>query len=168
MAKLIIRDKKGELEAISNEWIEKEKQFHVLSKIKILFVWKLGDTPDYDDEGTPIAATTRVLPKRERDIYSYDVEIKVFKATWRKRGPKSKRRLIWHELFHIELQEGENFKVARDDDGRVIVKIRPHTVTVNTFEEEIERFGILGRDVPDALVLSRALKKKRKEKNASH
>ena len=109
MAKIIIRDKKGELEAVANELIAEQKEFKILSKIKILYVWKLGDSPDWDDEGRPIAAETRKLPNRERDIYGFDVEIKVFKSSWRKRGIKSKRRLMWHELWHINLEEGENF-----------------------------------------------------------
>ena len=164
MAKLIIKDAKGELEAVANELIAEYKEFRSLSKIKILYVWKLGDSPDWDDESRPIAAETRKLPNRERDIYGFDVEIKVFKSSWRKRGTKSKRRLMWHELQHIELEEGENFKVARDDDGRVKIKLRSHSVAVNTFSEEIDRFGLSGRDVGDAVVLAKALKKYKKKK----
>lgn len=167
MAKLHVQDKKGELAKIARKVLRQNKSFRVLKKIEILWVWRLGETPRYDDEGNLVAAQTRKLPNRERDLYGFDVEVEVFKQTWRKRGMKAKRRLIYHELRHIEVEVGENFKVNYDDDGRIIINIVPHDVYVATFEDEIKKYGLAGHDVNQALVLSKALRKlheKKKEK----
>jgi len=168
MAKLIIKDRKGELEKIARKLINHskyKKDFQVLPSLRFLFTWRLGDTPEYDKEGQALAATTHKLSTRERDVYRKDVEIRVFKDSWRKRGKRAKKRLMWHELYHIDVEQGENFKVNRDDDGRVIFELRKHDVRVNTFEKEVKLFGISANDVSDAVVLSKALKKRKKKKD---
>lgn len=164
MAKLVVRDKKKILKKVADRWIKKEKHFRILSKVNILYVWRLGETPRYDDENRPVAARTRLLPARERDVYGKDVEIEVFKDSWRRRNKRKQRLLIWHELFHIDVEQGENFKPNYDDDGRIIIKLRRHNIVVTTFEEEIKKFGLQGRDVTDAIILSKALKKRKKKK----
>ncbi len=165
MAKLVVKDKKKVLKALANDLIRTKKRFRVLKEIKILYVWRLGDVPEYDDEGRAILAMTRKLPPRERDIYGYDVEIRVWRDGWKRRSKSSQRRVIWHELYHIEVEQGENFSVNRDDDGRAIFRIRPHDVVITTFEDELKRFGLPGRDVNDATILSRALKKRKKRES---
>lgn len=163
MAKLVVKDRKKILKKVADQWIKKEKDFRILKKISILYVWRLGETPRYDDESRPVAARTRLLPARERDVYGYDVEIEVFKDSWRRKNKKKQRRLIWHELKHIDVEQGENFKPNRDDDGRIIIKLRNHDIVITTFEDEVDKFGLSGRDVSDATTLAKALKKRQKK-----
>lgn len=164
MSKLIVRDRKKILKKVANKWIKSEEEFHILKKLNILFTWRLGETPEYNDEGLPLAAITKKLPPRERDVYGYDVEIRVFKDSWRRKNKKKQRITIWHELKHIDVEQGENFKPNRDDDGRILFNLRKHDVFVATFEDEIKKFGLQGRDVSDATILSKALKKRKKKK----
>lgn len=161
MARLVVKDKKKVLRGLAHDLIETKKRFRILKEIKILYVWRLGDVPEYDDEGRAILATTRKLPVRERDIYGYDVEIKVWRDGWKRKNQKAQRRTMWHELNHIEVEQGENFSVNKDDDGRVIFRIKQHDVVITTFEDELKKFGLQGRDVNDATILSRALKKRK-------
>ena len=164
MAKLVVRDTSGQLEKYARKVMKRYKgEFRALKHLKILYLWRLGDNPRYDDEGEPIAAQTRKLPTRERDVYEVDVEIEVFKQSWRRRGKNAKIRLMYHELRHISVEEGENFKVSFDDDGRVVFETVKHDLVVKTFEDEVKRFGLANRDVSSASVLSQALKKKRKK-----
>ena len=166
MSKLLVQDKKGELESVAKNLILNEKTFKTLKNIVVLFVWRLGESARFDDEGRQIAATTRRLPTRERDIYGFDVEIEVFKQSWRRLSTKKKKRLMWHELQHIEIEQGENFKIARDDDGRVVLHIRPHDVVITAFEDELKKYGLANKDVPDVIILTKALKKRKKKKTA--
>ncbi len=165
MAKLVVKDKKKVLKAIANDLIGTKKRFRVLKELHILYVWRLSDVPEYDDEGRAILATTRKLPPRERDIYGYDVEIKVWRDGWKRKNKNQQRRTMWHELNHIEVEQGENFSINKDDDGRAIFHIKPHDVVITTFEDELKRFGLPGRDVNDATILSRALKKRKKRES---
>ena len=164
MATRVLRDKKKILRKIANE-VAEEKSFHILNKINILFVWRLGDLPRYDEESRQVLAQTRRLPSRERDVYGYDVEVEVFKQAWKRLGPKKQRRVIWHELNHIEIEQGENFKPNRDKDGRILIEIRSHDVVITTFNAELDKFGLSGHDVPTAVALTTALKKKKKKDN---
>lgn len=164
MAKLIVKDRKGELEKVAKRVIKKNKEFHILKKLNILYVWRLGDMPLYDDEGRAVAAQTKKLANRERDVYGYDVEIQVFKQSWRRRSKKGKYKLMYHELRHIEVEQDEEFKPNRDDDGRIVFKIVPHDVVITAFESEIKKFGLPGHSVPDATVVAKALKQRKKKK----
>lgn len=165
MAKLIVRDHSKKLKKLAKKVIkDNRKEFGILGKINILFVWRLGESPRYDDEDRAVAAQTRVLPPRERDIYGFDVEIEVFKDSWLRKSKKARYRLMWHELYHIDVEQSENFKPNRDDDGRIIIKMRKHDITVTTFNDEVKKFGIQSRDVPDAVALSKALRKREKKK----
>lgn len=159
MARTLVRDSSEVLGKLARKVFKKE--FPILKRLNFLFLWKLGE-PDWDDEGFPIAASARKLPVRERDIYGYDVEVKVFRDGWRKRGKKSRYRLIYHELRHVHIEVNEDFKVLRDKDGRVKFQVVPHDVVVRTFEDEIKKFGINPRDVRAAQTLSGALKKRAK------
>jgi hypothetical protein len=168
VAKTVVRDQKREIEAVATELMAQYQPFGVLSAVNILFVWRLGETPRYDDQGRPIAATTRRLPVRERDVYGFDVEVEVFQQAWGKKGPKARRRLIWHELYKIDVEQGEDFKVNHDDDGRVIVTMREHDVAITTFEEELKQFGLSSRDIADAQVITKALKRFKLRKYKDH
>lgn len=165
MARLVVKDKKKVLRALAKDLIETKKRFRVLKEVHILYVWRLGDVPEYDDEGRAILATTRKLPARERDIYGYDTEIKVWRDGWKRINKKKQRRTMWHELNHIEVEQGENFSVNRDDDGRIIFRIKQHDVVITTFEDELKKFGLQGRDVSGATILSRALRKRKKRES---
>ena len=166
MARLVVKDKKKVLRALAHDLISTQKRFRILRELHILYVWRLGDVPEYDDEGRTIIAATRKLPVRERDIYGYDVEIKVWRDGWKRRNPKAQRRTMWHELNRIEVEQGENFSVNKDDDGRIIFRLRQHDVVVTTFEDELKKFGLQTRDVSTATILSRALKKRKKKRDS--
>jgi hypothetical protein len=165
MARLVVKDKKKVLRAIARDLISTKKRFKVLKEVNILYVWRLGDVPEYDDEGRAILAATRKLPVRERDIYGYDVEIRVWRDGWKRLSKKKHRRTMWHELNHIEVEQGENFSINKDDDGRIILRVRQHDVVITTFEDELKKFGLEGRDVSSATILSRALKKRKRRES---
>lgn len=166
MARLVVKDKKKVLRTIARDLIATKKRFRVLKEVNILYVWRLGDVPEYDDEGRAILATTRKLPVRERDIYGYDVEIKFWRDGWKRLSKKKQRRKMWHELNHIEVEQGENFSINKDDDGRIVLRIKQHDVVVTTFEDETKKFGLESKDVNSATILARALKKRKKKRES--
>jgi hypothetical protein len=160
----VIRDRHGELDKVALYCFKHKKWgYKPLRKLKFLFVWKLGD-PRWDDEGRAIAAQTRKLPTRERDIYGFDVEMEFWRKGWKNRSTKQQQRLMWHELQHIDPEINEGFRWETDEDGRLKFKILEHDVVVTTFKKELKVWGLHQTDEPAAETLARALKKKRKKK----
>lgn len=154
---LLVQDKTGELERVYKRVVEKyEDDFGFLANnSNFLFTWR--DREQLDDEGKPIAATARVINKRERDLYGYDFEINAHKEYFDELSETEKDRLIYHELLHcVVLPDEENPDYpATDNDGRNIIFCQPHDVIIRTFKKEIERFGLRGSDIDTAKFLAK-------------
>ena len=110
-----------------------------------------------------IAAQSKLINKRERDLYGYDFEILFYEALWNELSRKQKMRLMFHELLHCQIDYTEDDEVAYDKDGRVVTYITPHDIVIKTFKREIELFGIGSCDMENATFLANELFKKKKQ-----
>lgn len=137
-----IRDKSGEIKQMASAVVARYPEFRILSCLRFLWVWKLGD-PEFDQkEGMPLEAVVRKLPNRERDVYGKDIEVRVHCDTWKSQTYDQRFRLIFHELLHIHVEQDENRNIKIDDDGRVVFSIVPHDIVIRAFQREIEEFGV--------------------------
>lgn len=162
MAKNLVRDKKDEIKKVADHVITTWEEFKPLKHLNILYVWRLNE-PRFDGEKRPIAAQTRRLPTRERDIYGYDAEIEVYRDGWREMGEKKRIRLMYHELKHIVPEMTEDFQWIVDDDGRKKFSLAEHDLVMTGFKDEIKEFGLSSRDIPVAETLSQALQQKKEK-----
>lgn len=139
------KDKTGKLKKFADKIIKSEKDYLPLKHLEILFVWREGK-PKRDPDGGWIAAEASVLSARNRDIFGFDAQIEVSIAIWDTLSPEWRRRLIWHELRHLEVEmEGDGsgkLVPARDKAGRIVISLVPHDISLRTFKAEIDKFGI--------------------------
>jgi hypothetical protein len=140
-----IKDSSGKLEDIANKIIKKEPEYSLLKHLNILYIWREGK-PRKDDGGNFIAAEVSILSKKINDIFNYDVQVEVCQDIWDKLSPSWRTRLLWHELYHIyvESEEDDSGKLIplKDPDGRIILRLNPHDISLKTFRAEIDKFGI--------------------------
>lgn len=60
-------------------------------------------------------------------------------ALWPSWSPDYRERLLYHELCHVIPREDENGVPKVGDDGRMLLRLRPHDYEF--FEREVERYG---------------------------
>jgi len=113
--------------------------FPELAHVKLLLVWRVDDKPVLDLHS---GVTVRLLPRRERDLYGYDVEVCASETFWKAKGRNTCMRAVFHALAHIQVELDENLEPIRDEDGRVVIRVAPHDIDVQTFSVELEKFGI--------------------------
>lgn len=142
-------EKSGDVERIFNSVIEKyEDEFGFLTE-NAIFQFTTRETPTYDEDANPIAATAQKLSNRERDLYGSDFEICVYWEYWESLTDSQKERLIYHELLHcyVDVDEEDETYPKYDKDERVVIGIVPHDLVVKTFKAEIEEFGLSSGDL---------------------
>ena len=138
----IVRDRSKELETMYRKVVGKDNQhFPELQLLRFLFTYRQGK-PEWTKDNLIVYAQVRKLPPRERDVYLFDVELRVWKEGWDEMSPKQKRRTIWHELRHIQVDLDEDFKPHLDSENRIKFYLAPHDIVIKTFKDEIEKFGL--------------------------
>lgn len=147
-------DDTGALKKMVLRVMHKHVKLRVITNLRFLFTWRLGD-PEYDKESVPIIASVRKLPTRERDIYGNDVELRFNLDAWQRMSDKQRYRAIFHELLHIQIELDEHMRVIGDDDGRVVFHLANHDVLIRTFKEELELFGLPDEYVHTVDILTR-------------
>lgn len=132
------------------------QDFPLLSDVPIIYTFR--DSPQYDEDGIPIAASARKINNHDRDIYGYYFEINVHRETWDDMSKEQKYRLAWHELYHCQVSYDEDTgELIFDDNGNYITWLEPHDIVMKTFRAEIEKFGLFGADKTNAVFLAKML-----------
>lgn len=161
-----VDEKEYDVKEIFDAVVEKYEDDFVDIVNNCNFLFTFRDSKIYDDEGMEIAAQSKLINKRERDLYGYDFEILFYEELWNELSRKQKMRLMFHELLHCQVVYDEDDNVATDKDGRVVTYITPHDIVIKTFKREIELFGLSSADMENALFLAKEVVKKRKQKDA--
>ena len=135
------KDKSGELEILSNQVISDfPEQLGLLQHLKIVYVFR--DPPKYSQsKGGIVQGECLKLSNRERDFYGMDAAIAIAKSVWKELGEKQRYKLMFHELFHLEVYQDEALLPDRDDCNRIRYKLRKHDLNMERFSEEIDLFG---------------------------
>lgn len=60
-------------------------------------------------------------------------------ALWPSWSAEYRERVVYHELCHIVAREDENGIEKRGDDGRILLRLKPHDYEF--FEREVQRYG---------------------------
>jgi len=136
-----IKDVKGELKEIGSECINSDPlHLGTLSCLKILYAFR--DPPKYDQAKNRIVAGEAIrLRAKERDLFGYDALIVIAQKLWQEMRPVDRTKLIWHELYHFDVELDDGAQPCLDDSGRIKIKIRKHDLNIERFEAEIEKFG---------------------------
>jgi len=129
-------DATGELERRARRIIREE--FPVLTYLRILYAWR--EPPNFK-ERRPESADVKRLTARDRDLFGFDIVVTVAAPIWKELGPRAKKRLLWHQLFAVDVEVDEASRPMKDDHGRVRVHLRKPDLAIGSFEEEIERWG---------------------------
>ena len=137
------RDKSKKLDKIFEKVRKKYFRKTPLKHATILYCFWDSEKPKTTPEGNIILGEARVLTPRERDVYGYDFCISIEASNWRATNLDGKVRLAWHELRHCIVLTEEGGKIPmKDKEDRLRIKVLPHDISINTFVEEIEQFGL--------------------------
>jgi hypothetical protein len=151
------RDRKGIIEEIAAPMIA--KHFTHLKGAKIIYTFRHPPKFDTGDEKF-VAGSARSIPNKERDTYGFDFELCVAHEVWKRLSPEQRRRLLFHELCHMEILIGEDMQPIMDEVGRLGTFIEPHDINIRSFKREIIRYGVDAADVDSVHFLKRMLVKK--------
>lgn len=141
MARNYARDESGIIEKCVRFLLKKyPKDFSFLSELCFLYVWRLGK-PEYE-EGRMLPAKIKSVSVRERDLYSVDVELRIHRDTWESMTKVQKTQLIFGLLLRVRVSLDEDFKLIKDDDGRVCFEVVSPDVLIKIFRREVDEWGI--------------------------
>jgi hypothetical protein len=132
------------------------EHFPHLKTIKILYVFRAKAKPGED--GTVIAGMARVLPTKLQDLWGYQAEIELALPVWNAMSASRKRRLLWHELRHLQVELDDDEKPIEDKEGRVALHCDDHDVHIRTFSDELRMFGLEKSDIKVLRTLYRIYK----------
>ena len=136
-----LKDKSGELEKLATSVLSEDgDDLGRLDTIKILYAWR--DPPRYDQaRARLVRGEAKKLSTRERDLFGYDACVIMAQKVWKELSESQRRRLMWHELYHIEVQLDHSGEPDLDDHGRIKIRLRRHDLNMERFSEELEKFG---------------------------
>ena len=135
-------DDENVLRGYCGQVMKDHKKFRILTRLRFLFIWRIGE-PEFDNkDGGMIVASVRKLPTRERDMYRKDIELRVNYDHWQEMSESQRYRTIFHELSHVEIEVDEGFEVVLDEDERIKFHTKGHDIVIKSFKEEIEIFGL--------------------------
>lgn len=134
------KDTTGELERIANDLIGGKKELRNLKHINLLFLWRDG----LKKKGSKvIQGMASKLPPKTRDLYGYDASIEICSNSWVAMSNKDKRKLVYHELKHIEVEtEEDGLTLKEDKEGRIKIKLVEHDVDLQRFSSELGCYGL--------------------------
>lgn len=121
------------------------EHFPHLKQVKILYCFR--NKPRNGDDGTIIAGMARVLPAKLQDLWGYQAEIELARPVWEAMSTSRKRRLLWHELRHLQVEIDDEENPIEDKDGRVSLYCDDHDVHIKTFSDELRLFGLEKSDI---------------------
>lgn len=136
-------DRSKEIEKVFEKMFT--KYFPQLKILNFLYTWR---SKEKFIDGQIILAEVFKMSPRDRDLWGFDVRVEIFEDTWMTSNHKTRCKLAYHELCHIELsfkkgiekKKKKNVKV--DKEGRICFKIRSHDVALKRFISELKVFGL--------------------------
>lgn len=160
------KDETGKLEKAVNYIVNKYRPD--LKDVSFLCVWR--EEEKIEDGGLVLGEVAK-LSNKNRDVFGYDVMLEVDRAAWDDSDKEEKKKLIFHELQHVKIETEADDKnnedlphenktaqelfeerledsnaikgeFKYDKQGRLKIKIRPHSLSVNRFNEELLIFGL--------------------------
>lgn len=108
-----------------------------LEGVKIGIAWHEGWRPDADGMQTHGKAIKRT--DLDRSLDGYDAIIEINKKSWAAFDDKQKRRLIAHELEHIQIAKDRNGTDVYDDKDRIVLRMKRHNIA--DFKSILDEFG---------------------------
>jgi len=129
-------DTSGTLEKLAAEIIKKE--FRALQHVRFVFAWR---EPHRMRNGRPVYGEVKKCATRDRDLFQKDVIVILAKGIWKEFNPKQRLKLMWHELYHVDVPLQDTLEPEVDDRGRIKIVIRKHDCNLERFYDELERFG---------------------------
>lgn len=137
-------DETGKLKRVFSDVID--EYFPKLKILKFIYVWR--DSEKFDD-GQLIAAEVFKLSNRDRDLWGFDVRVEIDEAFWTKQSKEDKKKLVYHELSHIQLDMEvdkdtgeETDEVKTDAEDRISFFIVNHDLVLRRFKRELKKFGL--------------------------
>jgi hypothetical protein len=136
-----IKDKSGELEKLAAAVLSSDgDDLGRLDTIKILYAWR--DPPRYDQKRAMLVrGEAKKFSAKDRDLFGYDACVIIAQKVWKELSTEQRTRLIWHELYHIEVLLDHSGEPDLDDYGRIKIRMRRHDLNLERFSEELEKFG---------------------------
>jgi Putative phage metallopeptidase len=136
------KDETGEIEKVAEELLGAD-EFPLLEDVetRILYAW-VSPPEEEASTGRILEGKTRRLGARDRDLYGYDIAIIISIDLWKSKTPLERKKLMWHELNHIMVEEDKKKGcIKQDKAGRVVYKLRKHDLNLERFAGEIVKFG---------------------------
>ena len=146
------QDSSGRLKKAGEHIIQKE--YPDLKAAHILYTWR---DPCAWEGDKPVGARARKLPTMWRDLIKADFQIEVCYSTWKTLTPEQRYRLLWHELKHCVLVRDEDGAQLYESVGRKKITILPRDIVIETFEEEVKRWGVHPIDIHSARLVAQRL-----------
>lgn len=140
-----------------------EKYRNDIKDLNFLCAWR---NKEKWEDGELVLAEVQKLPPKYRDTLGYDVALIVDANAWKNLKKQEKRKLIFHELEHVQLEYDktevtsktvqEMFEAILDDDvqglpkydsdDRIKIQIRDHNLVIKKFSKELLKFGLSEKD----------------------
>lgn len=120
------------------------RYFPQLKILNFLYTWRSKEK--FVDDQIVLAEVFKMSP-RDRDLWGFDVRVEIFEDTWTTSNHKTRCKLAYHEICHIELlfkkgKEKKKKNVKVDKEGRICFKIKSHDVALKRFVSELKVFGL--------------------------
>ncbi|MHA2063600.1 MAG: putative metallopeptidase [Candidatus Thorarchaeota archaeon] len=150
------KDKSGELKKYMTYWLKREKRFRPLVKYNmgLLLVWR--EEHEIDKDGNAVFGKASKLSNKNRDIYGVDFMLTFAKDLWDLGSVGQRKRVMWHELCHPQIEFDDEGVPVRDNENRIKIWLAPHDLVMNTFRDEIDTFGLSAGQLEPAEILSKA------------
>ena len=104
---------------------------------------KKGDPkgPAIKNHGYPAAALVKVTSHKDRVAGLPDAVIILDGDQWPEWSEERRGAVLDHELEHLKLKTDREGAVRSDDNGRPLLKVKPHDFQVGGFSAVIDRHG---------------------------
>jgi hypothetical protein len=132
------KDKEGVIELIAYQQVE--ANFPLLSGINFLFSFVAPTRKEKN--GRLIIGQAKKLGNNVRDVFDVDFIIEMSHEIWSEMDDEQKVKAVWHELNHCGVKLDDNGEPEEDEHDRIKTYIKQHDVCLNTFQEEIDKFGL--------------------------
>lgn len=124
-----------------------DKHHAHLTDVKIAIAWRFGWGANAD--GLMTMGRTKKCGDLDRELAAYDFVILLNHEAWNRGGLNTAHQtaLIDHELCHAEVTMDTNGEPKRDEEGRLVCRIRRHDI--EEFRDVVARHGCYTSDLDD-------------------
>ncbi len=132
------KDQSDEIAFYADRWIEGE--FVVLRDAKILYTFVEPTRKDTD--GRFLLGVAKKCPSGIRDLFGHDFIIEFSSELWKNLTDEQKNQAAWHEINHCRIRIDQLGEMEEDSHGRLRIFLQPHDIHFNTFQQEVDKFGL--------------------------